>query len=215
MKDFVLFDLGNTLVSYYERSDFPGILRQSIDEVERFLRTSAEWDQVAKENFTAKDFCVRPLEERLRRIFPHAAWPEETTEEACRRFMTPIFALARVYDDVRPTLDVLRAAGIQTAIVSNTPWGSPAVLWREELAHLDLADAVDVLVFCGDCGWRKPASQIFKYTLERLQATPEQCVFVGDDPRWDIAGPQSVGMEAVLINRRTQALRDVLKGIIN
>jgi len=215
MKDFVLFDLGNTLVSYYERSDFPGILRQSIGEVERFLGTSAEWDQVAKENFTAKDFCVRPLEERLRRIFPNAAWSEETAEEACRRFMTPIFALARVYDDVRPTLDVLRAAGIQTAIVSNTPWGSPAVLWREELARLGLADAVDVTVFCGDCGWRKPAKQIFEYTLERLQATPERCVFVGDDPRWDIVGPQAVGMEAVLIDRRTQTLPDVLEGVVS
>ena len=215
MKEFVLFDLGNTLVSYYERSDFPSILRQSIGEVERFLGTSAEWDQVAKENFTAKNFQVRPLEERLRRIFPNAAWSEETAEEACRWFMTPIFALSRVYDDVLPTLDRLRAAGIQTAIVSNTPWGSPALLWREELARLGLADAVNVLVFCGDCGWRKPAKQIFEYTLERLQVTPERCVFVGDDPRWDIAGPQALGMEAVLIDRRTHSLPDVLKGVVS
>ena len=214
MKDFVLFDLGNTLVSYYERSDFPGILRQSIGEVERFLGTSAEWEQVAKESFTAKDFCVRPLEERLRRIFPNAAWSEETTDQACRGFMKPIFALARVYDDVLPTLAALRARDVKTAIVSNTPWGSPAVLWREELARLGLADALDVLVFCGDCGWRKPARQIFDHTLQRLGATPEQCVFVGDDPRWDIVGPQTVGMEAVLIDRRTHMLPDVLKGVI-
>jgi putative hydrolase of the HAD superfamily len=215
MKDFVLFDLGNTLVSYYERSDFPGILQAAITEVEGFLGVKADWEQVQAEKFTAKDFSVRPLEERLRRIFPNAAWSKETAEEACRRFMTPIFALSRVYDDVLPTLDRLRAAGIQTAIVSNTPWGSPAVLWREELARLGLADAVDLTVFCGDCGWRKPAKQIFDHTLEKLGATPERCVFVGDDPRWDIAGPQSVGMEAVLIDRRTQTLRDVLKGIIN
>ena len=85
---------------------------------------------------------------------------------------------------------------------------------REELARLGLADAVDVPVFCGDCGWRKPAKQIFEYTLERLQATPGQCVFVGDDPRCDIVGPQTVGMEAVLIDRRTHMLPDVLKGVI-
>ena len=214
MKDFVLFDLGNTLVSYYERSDFPSILRQSIGEVERFLGTSTEWDQVAEEKFTAKDYQVRPLEGRLSRIFQDAPWSEELSAEACRRFMRPIFAIAHVYDDVLPTLAALKAGGVRTAIVSNTPWGSPAVLWREELARLGLADAVDVTVFCGDCGWRKPAKQIFEYTLQRLGATPGQCVFVGDDPRWDVAGPKAAGMEAVLIDRRTHTLPDVLKGVV-
>jgi FMN phosphatase YigB (HAD superfamily) len=26
-------------------------------------------------------------------------------------------------------------------------------------------------------------------------------VFVGDDPRWDIAGPRAIGMDALLIDR--------------
>lgn len=219
MKEFVLFDLGNTLVSYYERRDFPGVLRQSIGEVELFLGTGAEWERVQAESFTAKDFSVRPLAGRLSRIFPEAAWSEGSSLEegnsleACRRFMTPIFALAHLYHDVLPVLETLRARGVKTAIVSNTPWGSPASLWREELARLGLADAVDLAVFCTDCGWRKPARQIFDHTLEKLQATPEQCVFVGDDPRWDIVGPQSVGMDALLIDRRTQTLPDLLEEI--
>ncbi len=214
MKEFVLFDLGNTLVSYYELRDFPPILQAAIGEVERFLGTKAEGERVAAEDFEAKDFCVRPLEGRLRCIFPNAAWSEDIAVEACRRFLGPIFALARVYDDVLPTLDALRAQGVKMGIVSNTPWGSPAGLWREEMARLGLTDAVDVLVFCPDCGWRKPARPIFDHALARLGASPEQCVFVGDDPRWDIAGPQALGMEAVLIDRRTQALPDVLKGVV-
>ena len=215
MKEFVLFDLGNTLVSYYERRDFPGILRQSIGEVELFLGTGAEWERVQAENFTAKDFSVRPLAERLSRIFPEAAWSEGDSLEACRRFMTPIFALAHLYNDVLLILETLRARGVKTAIVSNTPWGSPAALWREELVRLDLADKVDALVFCPDCGWRKPAPQIFDHALARLEATAGQCVFIGDDPCWDIVGPQAIGMEAILINRRTQTLPDVLKGVVN
>ncbi len=69
---------------------------------------------------------------------------------------------------------------------------------------------LDAVVFCPDCGWRKPARQIFDHTLDSLGATPGQCVFVGDDPRWDVAGPLGVGMEAVLIDRKTQTLPDVL-----
>lgn len=214
MKKFVLFDLGNTLVQYYNRADYPPILRAAITEVELFTQTKADWGQVAAENFTAKDYAVRPLAERLARIFPDVVWTEETVLEACRRFLRPIFALAHRYDDVLPTLGLLRENGLKTAIVSNSPWGSPASLWREELTRLGLADAVDLTVFCGDCGWRKPARQIFDHTLERLNAVPEQCVFVGDDLRWDIVGPQSVGMEALLIDRRTQTLPDVLKDVL-
>ena len=214
MKEFVLFDLGNTLARYYELCDFPPVLEAAIGEVEQWLGTKADWDRVQSENFEAKDFRVRSLEGRLSRIFPDAGWPEDDALEACRRFMRPIFALAHVYDDVRPALDALRARGIRTAVVSNTPWGSPAVLWREEMDRLGLGDAVDAAVFCPDCGWRKPARQIFEHTLERLGARPAQCVFVGDDPRWDVAGPQAVGIEAVLIDRKTQTLADALKGAV-
>lgn len=211
MREFVLFDLGNTLVSYYEIPDFPPILRAAIGEVEGLLGTKAEWERVAAENFEAKDCQVRPLEGRLSRIFPDSPWSEELSDEACRRFMRPIFAIAHVYDDVLPTLAALREGGVRTAIVSNTPWGSPAALWREELARLGMADVVDVLVFCPDCGWRKPARQIFDHALQRLGAAPGDCAFVGDDPRWDVAGPQAAGMEAVLIDRRTHTLPDVLR----
>ena len=139
MKEFVLFDLGNTLVRYYDLPDYPPILRAAIGEVASFLGAETDWVRVAAEDFEAKDFQVRPLGERLRRIFPDVAWSEEVELEACRHFMKPIFTLANVYDDVLPTLAALRAQGTKTAIVSNTPWGSPAVLWREEMARLGLA----------------------------------------------------------------------------
>ena len=213
-KGFVLFDLGHTLVRYYELPDFPPILRAAIGGVERVLGREADWGRVAAEDFEAKDFRVRPLEGRLRRIFPDVSWSEDLALEACRLFLEPIFALGFVYDDVPTMPAALRARGIGTAIVSNTPWGSPATLWREELARLGLADAVDVVVFCPDCGWRKPARQIFEHALDRLGATPDRCVFVGDHPRWDVVGPQGVGMEAGLIDRATQTLPDVLKGVI-
>ena len=88
------------------------------------------------------------------------------------------------------------------AIVSNTTWGSPAILWREEIERLGLSKYVDTIVFCRDVGWRKPARQIFEFTLEKLQALPQYCIFVGDDPRWNLVGPRAIGIEAVLIDRR-------------
>jgi putative hydrolase of the HAD superfamily len=58
------------------------------------------------------------------------------------------------------------------------------------------------MVFCTDVGWRKPARPIFEHVLAQLQAEPQDCLFVGDEPGWDLDGPRSLGMEAVLIDRQ-------------
>ena len=212
MRNTILLDLGGTLVRYYERSEFPSILQQAIAEVQNYLRKEALldvssesiWRRVQEEDHEGKDHSVRPLEERLARIFQldSSATSDELMMAMCRCFMKPIFALAHRYDDVLPVLRELRSRKFTIAIISNTPWGSPANLWREEIKRLGLDELVDVVVFCRDVGWRKPARQVFDYTLEKLQASAKDCIFVGDHPRWDLAGPKAVGIEAILIDRR-------------
>jgi putative hydrolase of the HAD superfamily len=216
MKKAVLFDLGGTLVEYYTRAEFPGILEEAIDEVVRYLRhldllrvpPEALWTRVKEEDHEAGDHHVRPLEGRLLRIFQlddaNCAVAQrlsgEMVVEMCRLFLKPIFARGRRYGDALPALERLSVAGIKTAIVSNTPWGSPAELWREEVERHGLF--VQAIVTCRDAGWRKPARQIFEFALERLGASPQESLFVGDDPRWDVKGPRDMGMEAILIDRQ-------------
>jgi len=211
MKDVILFDLGQTLASYFERAEFPGILAEAIAEVTAYLdaagllRLSAEevWPRVMEENREAPDYRVRPLEERLERIF--RLEPVERGHHAgplCRRFLRPIFARGRLYDDTLPVLQELRRRGLKTGIISNSPWGSPPAPWREEIARLGLMPYVETVVLCGEVGWRKPDRRIFEEALSRLQALPGQCLFVGDDPRWDWVGARALGMEAILIDRQ-------------
>lgn len=210
MKEAVLFDLGNTLVHYYERSEFPAILEESILAVRACLGArgllcvpeDAMWQAVGQENHEAADGRVRPLEGRLARIFQlNRKAATEVGEALGRCFTGPIFARARCYADSTPVLRELKARGLKTAVVSNTPWGSRGDLWREELGRLGLADWLDAAVFCTDVGWRKPARPIFVAALERLGAGARDCLLVGDDPRWDLAGAQAMGIEAVLIDR--------------
>jgi putative hydrolase of the HAD superfamily len=206
-----VFDLGNTLVRYFDRDEFPGILKAAITEVrdhlaaEGLLTVSPElmWERVRQEDHGSPGNRVYPLEDRLGRIFglAESTLQEPLANALCRAFMKPIFARAQVYEDVVPTLDQLRAQGLKTAIVSNTPWGSPAGLWREELERLGLAGRVDETVLCGDVGWRKPDRRIFEFALGKMQAQPADCLFVGDHPRWDVEGPLAVGIDAVLIDR--------------
>jgi len=81
------------------------------------------------------------------------------------------------------------------------PLGFTVELWRRELQCLGLAQYFDAQVFCRDVGWRKPAKTIFESAIKALGTQPGECLFVGDDPRWDIVGARSAGMEAVLLDR--------------
>ena len=73
----VLFDLGNTLVSYYRAEDFAPILRESIDSLCDFLAEQksvvADRDQAfqcaTQLNTEDPSYRVRPLVDRLAEIF--------------------------------------------------------------------------------------------------------------------------------------------------
>jgi len=206
----VLFDLGNTLAAYYQTSEFRPILAKAMgavhDELARRGLCSVPLETVVSaaigENREAADYRFAPLIQRIERIFQASlATDPSLATTVCKRFLEPIFAAGRVYGDTLPALAQLRDRGVRTAIVSNAPWGSPPELWRQELDRLGLSDAVDAVVLCGDVGWRKPAPVIFNHAAEKIACLTAQCMFVGDDLRWDIEGSASVGMRPVLIDR--------------
>ena len=206
----VLFDLGNTLVAYYRASDFAPILRESIDGVCDFLaeRQSVVSDrdrtfQHALElNIEDPTYRVRPLAGRLIEIFAEHELADADLSAMCDIFLRPIFRLGTLDAHALPTLAAIRRKGIRTAIVSNTPWGSSAERWGEELGRHGLTEAVDATVFCVDVGWRKPAPQIFQHALSLLDVDARDSVFVGDDPRQDVAGAEQSGLRAILIDPR-------------
>lgn len=203
----VLFDLGNTLAAYYHADEFRPILerglRNVLDELQRRGRPGRDLEDALaaalQMNQDAKDLRVRPLAGRMAALF--GIEDAELLDVVSARFLEPVFALGRRYDDVLPVLNHLRAAGIRTGVVSNSPWGSPPSLWRAELRRLELLDAVDISVFCGDVGWRKPAKAIFDHAAERIGVPPAECCFVGDDPRWDFEGATAAGMHPILLDR--------------
>ncbi len=210
----VLFDLGNTLVSYYRPRDFGPILRRAVAaaaaELEqrraalgRFARIDLEsavaWAERC--NHERRDHRVRPLAERLVEVFrlPPEDRSSELLERLAERFLEPIFATARRDPLARETIIEIRRLGYKVGVLSNTPWGSAAAPWRAELERHGLLDVVDAAVFCVETGWRKPASQAFAHALARLGAAPEHTWFVGDEPAWDVAGARAAGLTPILL----------------
>ncbi|MHB1354410.1 MAG: HAD family hydrolase [Anaerolineae bacterium] len=204
----ILFDLGNTLVRYWLKMLWPGMLQAALAVPTAWLMEQRGLhfsvtelaERVQAENHEAPDYRVRPLAGRLARIYGLA---EDAPELGglCRLFCQPLLAEGEIYPDTIPTLTALHHQGYKLGLVSNMPWGCPSGPWREELQRLGLTEWLEAVVFCTDVGWRKPAPQPFLEAVQQLGLTANECLFVGDDPRWDLAGPQALEMPAVVLDR--------------
>jgi putative hydrolase of the HAD superfamily len=203
----VLFDLGNTLVTYYQPPDFMPVLRRSLDACQLALgcerlqgeAQTALVHQALELNQERADLAAWPLEERLRVLFADYTPDAPLIERLCAAFLEPIFATAQVNSEALPVLSDLRRMGLKTAVVSNTPWGSSGRVWRAELARHGLLAALDAVVFCTDVGWRKPHPAPFRRALEILDTSADEAVFVGDDPVWDVEGARNAGLRPILL----------------
>ena len=221
MKPVLLFDLGDTLVKYYSRQEFPPILRAGIRNAKVALEDTGRESpsasevrlNVAAENYEAKNYRVRPLRKRLSRIFRVKPFlSEEEWLPICRAFLEPIFSIAELYDDTLPALDAHLAQGCRIGILSNCPWGAPSEPWFEELQRHGLSNRCEVAIFCSDVGWRKPAQPMFRHVLSHFGCKPEECLFVGDNPRWDTLSAGRARMNSVLIDRAGHA--DTQSGMV-
>lgn len=100
------------------------------------------------------------------------------------------------YAEVHGVLAELRRRGVTLAICSNWDWDL-----AEAVDEVGLTDMVDVVVSSAWAGARKPHPRIFQHTLEKVDAPPEQVIFVGDTWGPDVVGPRAAGMTPVYLRR--------------
>jgi putative hydrolase of the HAD superfamily len=102
----------------------------------------------------------------------------------------------RAYPEVPDVLARLRAGGARLAVVSN--WD---VSLHDVLERTGLRPLVDAVVISAELGVAKPDPAIFLTALQRLGATADGAVHVGDSLEHDVAGARAAGLEAVLVAR--------------
>ncbi len=97
----------------------------------------------------------------------------------------------------RAILAKLTEQGRSLGLVSNTFWS--AALHDADLQRFGMLEYLPVRVYSSVFGMVKPHPTIYRQALDRLDVAPAEAVFVGDKPNVDIAGPQKIGMRAVLL----------------
>ena len=106
--------------------------------------------------------------------------------------------LSRVLADLRPRPGIqdlvheARAAGIRTAILSNS-WGSSDY---DPYDGYHLKDDYDAIVVSDQAGIRKPGHAIYRLTASRLQLAPPDCLFA-DDTAHNLPPAAELGMGTI------------------
>jgi putative hydrolase of the HAD superfamily len=94
-------------------------------------------------------------------------------------------------------ISTLKERGCGVGIVTNSTEGI-----LERLKNLGLNEYLDTVVCSQEAGAEKPDPAPFILALRRSGRSAGECIFVGDSPEADIQGARSVGIEAILIDRK-------------
>ncbi len=120
-------------------------------------------------------------------------------------FMRGFEGTTTLFPGVDACLLELRQKGYLLALVSN----SLAENTNTDLERTGLANSFDLVLVSSEVRRRKPHPLVFQAALERLGISPEEGVFVGDDPWEDIYGAKRIGLKTILIAHA--GYRDVYK----
>jgi putative hydrolase of the HAD superfamily len=109
------------------------------------------------------------------------------------------------YPDAKESLERLRQMGVRVGLVSNA--------YEEDIYPILSKACVkkrlfDVVVGVNTIKKAKPQPDIFRYALAKLDAKPEQTIFVGDHIDNDYRGARAVGIRALLIERESRSKDD-------
>ncbi len=189
----VLFDLDNTLI------DFMRMKKISCEAaISAMIDAGLGMSKEKAYNKLFQLYGVHGIEHQ--QIFQK--FLEETTGKVDYKILSRGIAAYRKmqagylepYPMVRSTLIKLHEKRIKLGIVSDAP---RLKAWLR-LAEMGLTDFFDFVVTHDDTGKLKPHRLPFEAAIKKLDLTPEEILFVGDNPARDIAGAKKMGMKTAL-----------------
>lgn len=212
MRDYAtyLFDVGGTLITmdewrraqeYAKRAGLVGVQVEPQAVMEVFARNNLE---LLKRMETVQLSLLSPREQRefwvdfWGQSFRELGVGDDDAQKFARELLDAVNGgdFQKVFEDVVPALEQLRARGKHLGIISNfSPNCEPL------LKSLGLAQYFDFFIVSGILGIEKPDPRIFEQAIQASGRDVSELVYVGDSIFHDVEGAHGVGMDAVLIDR--------------
>lgn len=192
----LIFDYGNVLDISEDESSWHANREQRAaqlgltgDQLWNVLYNSEPWQQVKRGQISQADYynlMLKPL---------GLADPEAQVA-----FMTSVFAgRDKVHREMDTLLRTLRPY-YRLAMLSNTDIIEMAD-WL--VKDRGLAGIFDVVVSSAQVGMAKPEPEIYRYTLEQLEAAPDEVLFIDDMVR-NTAAAQTLGIDSIIFQSPAQ-----------
>lgn len=109
-------------------------------------------------------------------------------------FIYKHFAVTAVpFPETVPMLERLHGMGLKTGLITN---GNHALQYAK-IGMLGLEPHFDEIIATGDYGIHKPDRAIFDVMREKMGFSPDEMVYVGDNPVNDVEGARSAGWKTV------------------
>ncbi|MCR5225803.1 MAG: HAD family hydrolase [Eubacterium sp.] len=159
----------------------------------------AEWKSLKKEMMLQETFYTEKalFAISLGKIFEKYGVNADAENEV-KPMIDVLFGKRNIFPETMETLNALEAKGIQYAIGSTTD--------TDSLMHfLDANNLRVANVFTSESmKVYKPAPLFYRTILQKMNWNVSESIFVGDSLLDDVAGPKSIGMKTVLVDRKAK-----------
>ncbi|TNJ68114.1 HAD family hydrolase [Paenibacillus hemerocallicola] len=218
----IFFDLDDTLL------DFDDYWKDSLIEtfgkhpttrgIEPHLLFQRLWDknQIYEKLYHAQEITLRDFR-NFRLIQAMREFDREIDEETADEFNALHKSVSKQFMKASPGLLAFLIElkkSYQLGIVTNGT-GS----WQHdkiEALGIKSLFSDEAIIISEDVGYEKPAPEIYGKALACTHTAPEEALFVGDSWKNDVQGPIHIGMKAIWLNKKGEAVPEGLKpyGII-
>ena len=191
----ILFDLDHTL--YDREASLQRMMPDFWDKVREYINDGVSFERFKELMIEAEHLHnYHTWKDRLEYMDSHGALKKYPDQEEYRYiFNSTMGPFCVNYDFTFKLLSDIRDMGYKTGLVTN----GFTEIQETKLKTLGLSGCFDTICICGMRGKQKPEPEPFLETAEALNMRPEECIYVGDNPRNDILGAKRVGMKTLWV----------------
>jgi len=189
----VVFDLDHTLFDRYAtlRRIMGGFCERF--DVADSVTEDAAFDMMS---YADRHFVHIGWEHILKCLAAQGMFKTPPTFDEYAEYMFSRFREVAVpFDFAVPTLQTLRARGYKTGLITN---GSSKTQ-RAKLGMLGIEPYFDSILISGEFGAEKPSPEPFLETARRLGLEPDELIYAGDHPLFDVDASRRAGYTPVWV----------------
>jgi putative hydrolase of the HAD superfamily len=121
-------------------------------------------------------------------------------ESCCKLFRVLSRERFQLFPDSLPVLEEIKRSRYPIAVVSD----AQKVFCLDEGEILGIRQFFKFVLLSTHFGFRKPDPRLFKIACAMLNTPPEEAVYIGNDLEADVKGAKQIGMQAILLDRKTE-----------